>query len=75
MIGARLSIALTLMAGVVTPSMAEDSFEQDLGIIRACGSEVWSLCSNVLPDVFRVKACLQDKMGADLLAHWARRTT
>lgn len=43
--------------------MAEDSVEQDLGIIRACGSEVWSLCSGVLPDVGRVKACIQDKMG------------
>ena len=44
-------------------SMAEDSLEQDLGIIRACGSDVWSLCSGVLPDVGRLKACIQDKMG------------
>ena len=63
LIGAGLSVALMLMAGVVAPSMAEDSLEQDLGIIRACGSEVWSLCSGVLPDVGRVKACIQDKMG------------
>ena len=63
LIGAGLSVALMLMAGVVAPSMAEDSLEQDLGIIRACGSDIWSLCSGVLPDVGRVKACIQDKMG------------
>ena len=63
LIGAGLSVALMLMAGLVAPSMAEDSLEQDLGIIRACGSDVWSLCSGVLPDVGRVKACIQDKMG------------
>ena len=63
LIGTGLSVALMLMAGVVSPAMAEDSVEQDLGIIRACGSEVWSLCSGVLPDVGRVKACIQDKMG------------
>ena len=63
LIGAGLSVALMLMAGVAAPSMAEDGLEQDLGIIRACGSDVWSLCSSVLPDVGRLKACLQDKMG------------
>ena len=63
LIGTRLSVALMLMAGVVAPSMAEDSLEQDLGIIRACGGDVWSLCSGVLPDVGRLKACIQDKMG------------
>ena len=51
LIGAGLSVALMLMAGAVAPSMAEDSLEQDFGIIRACGSDVWSLCSGVLPDV------------------------
>ena len=63
LIGTGLSVALMSIAGVVAPSMAEDSLEQDLGIIRACGSDVWSLCSGVLPDVLRVKACIQDKMG------------
>ena len=63
LIGTVLSVALMLMAGAVAPSMAEDSLEQDLGIIRACGSDVWSLCSGVLPDVGRLKACIQDKMG------------
>ena len=63
LIGAGLSVALMLMAGVVAPSMAEDSLEQDFGIIRACGSDVWSLCSGVLPDVGHLKACIQDKMG------------
>ena len=62
LIGTGLSVALMLMARVA-PAMAEDSLEQDLGIIRACGSEVWSLCSSVLPDVGRLKACIQDKMG------------
>jgi hypothetical protein len=63
LIGTGLSVALMLMAGMVAPSMAENSLEQDFGIIRACGSEVWSLCSGVLPDVGRLKACIQDKMG------------
>ena len=63
LIGTGLSVALMSMPGVVAPSMAEDSLEQDLGIIRACGSDVWSLCSGVLPDVGRLKACIQDKMG------------
>ena len=63
LIGTGLSAALMAVTSVVAPSMAEDSLEQDLGIIRACGSEVWSLCSGVLPDVGRVKACIQDKMG------------
>ena len=63
LIGTGLSAALMAVTSVVAPAMAEDSLEQDLGIIRACGSEVWSLCSGVLPDVGRVKACIQDKMG------------
>jgi hypothetical protein len=63
LIGAGLSVALMLTAGVATPSMAEERWDKDLGIIRACGSDVWSLCSGVLPDVGRVKACVQDKMG------------
>ena len=63
LIGAGLTVALMSMAGMVAPSMAEDSLEQDIGIIRACGSDVWSLCSGVLPDVGRLKACIQDKMG------------
>ena len=41
LIGAGLSVALMLMAGVVAPSMAEDSLHQDFGVIRACGSDVW----------------------------------
>jgi hypothetical protein len=40
LIGTALPVALMLMAGLVAPSMAENSLEQDLGIIRACGSEV-----------------------------------
>ncbi len=60
--GAGLSVALMLMAGAVAPAMAE-GLDQDFGVIRACGSDVWSLCSGELPDVGRVKACIQDKMG------------
>jgi hypothetical protein len=66
LIGTGLSVALMLMAGVVAPSMAEDSLEQDLGIIRACGSEVWSLCSSVLPDVGRLKACTKASFYIDI---------
>ena len=62
-IGAVLSVAPMLMAGVAAPSMAQDRLDQDFGVIRACGSDVWHLCSDVLPDIGRMKACLQDKMG------------
>ena len=63
LIGAGLSVALMLMAGVAAPSMAEERLDKDFGIIRACASDVWRLCSDVLPDVGRIKACVQDKMG------------
>ena len=63
LIGAGLSVALMLMAGVATSSMAEERLDKDMGIIRACGSDVWRLCSDMLPDVGRIKACVQDKMG------------
>jgi hypothetical protein len=52
-----------LVAGMAAPSMAQAGFSEDLGIIKACGSDVWSLCSDVLPDVGRVKSCVQNKMG------------
>jgi hypothetical protein len=52
-----------LAAGMAAPSMARAGFSEDLGIIKACGSDVWSLCSDVLPDVGRVKSCVQNKMG------------
>ena len=62
-IGAGLCVALVLMATVATPSMAEERLDKDLGIVRACGSDMWRLCSHVLPDVGRFKSCVQDKMG------------
>ena len=31
--------------------------------MRACGGDIWSLCSDVLPDVLRVKSCVANKMG------------
>lgn len=63
LMGSGLVTALMLVAGMAAPSMARAGFSEDLGIIKACGSDVWSLCSNVLPDVGRVKSCVQNKMG------------
>ncbi len=64
LIGTGLSVALMLMTGgVVAPAMAEDAAEQDIDVIKACGADVWHLCSDVMPDVLRVKSCVQDKMG------------
>ena len=54
---------LMLIAGAAAPSMAQEGFSEDLGIVRACADDVWSLCSDVLPDVGRIKSCVQDKMG------------
>jgi hypothetical protein len=62
-ISAGLFAALVLMAGMAAPSMAEERLDQDLAIIRACGPDIRHLCSNVLPDVGRFKACVQNKMG------------
>jgi len=58
-----LLIALMLMAGIAAPSTAQERLEKDVGIIRACGADVWHLCSGELPDIGRVKACVQNKMG------------
>ena len=63
LIGSGLATALMLVAGMAAPSMAQEGFSEDLGIIRACASDVWSLCSDVLPDVGRIKSCVQNKMG------------
>ena len=60
---AGLPVALMLMAGLTVPSTAQERLEKDIGIIRACGADVWHLCSGELPDIGRVKACVQDKMG------------
>ncbi len=62
-IGAGLCVALVLMASVAAPSMAQERLDKDLGIVRACGSDIWRLCSDVLPDVGRFKRCVQEKMG------------
>ena len=61
--GVKLAVSLMSMAGVVAPSMAQEGFSGDLGVIRACGGDIWSLCSDVLPDVLRVKSCVANKMG------------
>jgi len=62
LIGTGLAFALMSTAGVAAPAMAE-GFDQDLGIIKACGGDIWSLCKDVLPDVGRVKSCVQNRMG------------
>ena len=51
------------MAGAATPSMAQDAFSQDITTVKACASDIWRLCSDVMPDVDRVKSCVQSKMG------------
>jgi len=66
-LGSRLStglaVAVMLSAGMAAPTMAQERLEQDFGVIRACAGDVWRLCSDVLPDIGRMKACMQDKMG------------
>ena len=59
----RVGVSLMLMAGAAAPSMAQEGFSADLGVMRACGGDIWSLCSDVLPDVLRVKSCVANKMG------------
>ena len=63
LIGAGLAVSLMLAAGVASPSLAQEGFSADLGVMRACGGDIWSLCSDVLPDVLRVKSCVANKMG------------
>ncbi len=63
LIGAELAVALMLIAGATAPSMAQEGFSADLGVMRACGGDIWSLCADVLPDVLRVKSCVANKMG------------
>ena len=53
--GIGLAAALMLIAGAAAPSMAQEGFSADLGVVRACAGDVWHLCSDVLPDVGRVK--------------------
>ena len=60
---AGLTVVLMLTAGAAAPSMAQEGFSEDVGVIQACSGDVWSLCSDVLPDVLRIKSCIQNKMG------------
>ena len=57
------ALVVVSMAGAAAPSMAQERLEQDFGIIKACAGDVWRLCSDVLPDIGKMKACMQDKMG------------
>jgi len=63
LIGVSLAVSIMSIAGTAAPSMAQEGFSGDLGVIRACGGDIWSLCSDVLPDVLRVKSCVANKMG------------
>ncbi|MGA9846876.1 MAG: hypothetical protein WBQ45_04460, partial [Roseiarcus sp.] len=61
LIGAGL--AVSLMVSAAAPAVAQERLEQDFGVIQACAGDVWRLCSDVLPDIGRMKSCMQDKMG------------
>jgi hypothetical protein len=63
-LSAELAAAVILTAAAAAPTMAQERLVQDFGVIQACaGDDVWRLCSDVLPDIGRMKACMQDKMG------------
>lgn len=55
--------ALIFSVGWIRSSLAQERLDRDLGIVRACGADVWHLCSGALPDIGHMKACMQDKMG------------
>ena len=42
--GARLAMTLLIGAGVAAPTLAQERIEQDLGVVQACGADVWRLC-------------------------------
>ena len=63
LIGTGLAVAFMLTGGAAAPVKAQERLEQDFGVIQACAGDVWRLCSDVLPDIGRMKACMQDKMG------------
>jgi len=56
-----LAVALILMVGVAVPTRAQEGFEKDFGIIKACVDDVWRLCASSLP--LGAKTCMQEKMG------------
>ena len=62
-VGAGLAAAFMAAIGTTAPATAQERLEQDFGVIQACAGDVWRLCSDVLPDIGRMKACMQDKMG------------
>ena len=63
LIGAGFAVSLMSMSGAAAPAMAQERLEQDFGIIKACAGDVWRLCSDVLPDIGRMKECMQNQMG------------
>ena len=63
LIGSGLATALMLAAGMAAPSMAQEGFSEDLGIIKACGSDIWSFCWTCCPMSDASRACIQNKMG------------
>ena len=40
LIGAGLAVSLMLAAGVASPSLAQEGFSADLGVMRACGGDI-----------------------------------
>ena len=60
---AGLAVSLIFVAGAAAPATAQERLEQDFGLIKACAGDVWRLCSDVLPDVGKMKSCMQNKMG------------
>ena len=63
LIGAGLAVSLMAIAGATAPSLGQERLDQDFGIIKACAGDVWRLCSDVLPDIGRMKECMQNKIG------------
>jgi hypothetical protein len=62
-LGAGFAVGFMLAVGAAAPATAQERLEQDFGIIKACAGDVWSLCSDVLPDIGRMKECMQSKIG------------
>ena len=61
--GVGFAVAVLLTASAAAPALAQERLEQDFGLIKACAGDVWSLCADVLPDVGRMKECMQSKIG------------
>jgi hypothetical protein len=63
LIAGGFAVSLLSVLGAAAPALAQERLEQDFGLIKACAGDVWSLCSDVLPDIGRMKECMQSKIG------------